>query len=63
MAIFNGNTFSLSVPVILEPINATNEQFVLEGLLILGREISEPSFVVKIIVNNDTNPQIGRGKQ
>lgn len=61
MPTFEDETFTLQVPVNLTPANADGDQFVLEGLLTLGRKSTDPSFLIRIIIDTDSGPNYYRG--
>ena len=61
MPTFDDETFKLQVPVNLTPANAGGDQFVVEGLLTLGRKSTDPSFLIRIIIDTDSGPNYYRG--
>lgn len=61
MPTFEDDLFTLQVPVKLTPANAEGNQFVLEGLLTLGRKVTDPSFLIRIIIDTDSGPDYYRG--
>jgi hypothetical protein len=58
--IFTNDAFILSVPLTLNSINAGGNPLEITGLLTFGRNTTDPSYTVTIIVDNETKPYFDR---
>ena len=56
-----GDSFTISVPVNLDPSNATDDTFEIAGLLTLGRNLVDPSYTVTLIVEQNTTRYFSKG--
>ena len=59
--VFTNDSFVFSVPLTLDAINAGGNPLEITGLLTTGRNTTDPSYTVTLIVENDTKPYFGKG--
>jgi len=58
---FNGDTFTISVPMLLDADNALDDTLEIVGLLTLGRNMSDPSYTVMLTIDQKKTPYFGKG--
>ena len=63
MPVFDGNSFTILIPIILEPMNAEGKPLSIEGLLTTGRNTTDPCFTTTLVVDNKVTPYFGKGSK
>ena len=63
MPVFDGNLFTILIPIILEPMNAEGKPLSIEGLLTTGRNTTDPCFTTTLVVDNKVTPYFGKGSK
>ena len=48
----NGNQFRVPIPIYPDFVASKGEDIVIEGILLLGRKMTDPSFVVRVVVES-----------
>lgn len=62
-SVFTNDAFVFSVPLTLDSMNAGGKPLEITGLLTTGRNTTDPSYTVTLIIENDTKPYFGKGTE
>jgi hypothetical protein len=63
MIAFDGDTFTISIPINLDSHNAVEDTFEIAGLLTLGRSAMDPSYTITLNVEQNMTPYFGKGAE